>query len=104
MHILNKKSTLYNAHGQRNNFWRDGLFDNDIPYKVGRWRLGNSNQLLSQELDLIEELGGDFQVLRYVNNEYVILSFSVSSGSLYAEIHSIFLTDKEYNNIKRYLK
>lgn len=104
LHILNKKSTLYNAYGQRNNFWRDGLFDNDIPYKVGRWRLGNSNQLLSQELDLIEELGGDFQVLRYVNNEYVILSFSVSSGSLYAEIHSIFLTDKEYNNIKRYLK
>lgn len=104
LHILNKKSTLYNAHGQRNNFWRDGLFDNDIPYKVGRWRLGNSNQLLSQELDLIEELGGDFQVLRYVNNKYVILSFSVSSGSLYAEIHSIFLTDKEYNNIKRYLK
>lgn len=104
LHILNKKSILYNAQGQGKDFWRDGLFDNDIPYKVGKWKLGNSNQILLQELNTLEEFGGDIQVLRYNNNGYRILSFSVSSGSLYAETHNIFLTDKEYNKIKKYLK
>lgn len=104
LHILNKKSILYSAYGQRNNFWRDGLFDNDIPYKVGKWEIGFSSQVLLQELNSLAENGGDIQVLRYFNNEYRVLSFSVCPGSLYAEIHSIFLTDKEYNNIKKYLK
>ena len=104
MHILNKKSILYNACGQRNNFWRDGLFDNDIPYKVGKWEIGFPPQVLLQELNTLAENGGDIQVLRYFNNEYIVLSFSVRPGSLYAEIHSMFLTDKEYNNIKKYLK
>ena len=104
LHILNKKSILYSAYGQRNNFWRDGLFDNDIPYKVGKWEIGFSPQVLLQELNSLEENGGDIQVLRYFNNEYRVLSFSVRPGSLYAEIHNIFLTDKEYNNIKKYMK
>ena len=104
LHILNKKSILYSAYGQRNNFWRDGLFDNDIPYKVGKWEIGFSTQILLQELNSLAERGGDIQVLRYFNNEYRVLSFSVRPGSLYAEIHNIFLTDKEYNNIKKHLK
>jgi len=104
LHILNKKSILYSAYGQRNNFWRDGLFDNDIPYKVGKWEIGILPQVLLQELKSLEENGGDIQVLRYFDDEYRVLSFSVSPGSLYAEIHNIFLTDKEYNNIKKYLK
>lgn len=104
LHILNKKSILYSAYGQRNKFWRDGLFDNDIPYKVGKWGIGFSPQVLLQELNSLEENGGDIQVLRYFNSEYRVLSFSVRPGFLYAEIHNIFLTDKEYNNIKKYLK
>lgn len=103
LHILNKKSILYSACGQSNIFWRDGLFDNDIPFKVGKWEIGFSLKVLLQELNSLEKNGGDIQVLRYFNNEYRVLSFSVHPGSLYAEIHSIFLTDKEYNNIKKYL-
>ena len=104
LHILNKKSIFYRAYGQRNNYWRDGLFDNDIPYKVGKWKIGLPPQNLLQELNSLEENGGDIQVLRYYKNEYRVLTFSVRPGSLYAEIHNIFLTDKEYNNIKKYLK
>ena len=104
LHILNKKSILYSAVGHRNIFWRDGLFDNDIPYKVGNWKLGSSPQKLLQELNSLEKEGGDIKVLRYYKNEYRVLTFSVRPGSLHAEIHNIFLTDKEYNNIKKYLK
>lgn len=103
LHILNKKSILYGAFGQRNNFWRDGLFDNDIPYKVGKWEIGFPIQVLLQELNSLEENGGEIQVLRFFNNEYEVLTFSVRPGSLYAEIHEIYLTDKEYNNINKYL-
>lgn len=106
IHILNRKSILYNAVGQtdnpRENLKRDGIYDNDIPYKVGIWNLGDSTRILNKELSLIEKEGGKIQVLRTTDNNYKILSFTIPAGSLHAEIHNVHLTDKEYDRIKKY--
>lgn len=103
-HVLSKESTLYKAKGGDNKFWRNGIFDNDIPLKIGNWHLGGSRVQLDNELKEIERKGGEIQILRYTDNKYVILSFTVMPGVLHAEIHDIYLNDKEYSNIKTYIK
>lgn len=100
LHLLNPKSILYKAYGNKSQFWRDGLFDNDIIYHVGGWKIGDNPQKLNQELAAIEAKGGTVQILRVVDKKYKLLRFSVRPGPLYAEIHFLSLTDHELNRIK----
>lgn len=104
LHLLNKKSTLYNASGHRKRFRRDGLFDNDILYQIDKWQLGGSTQLLLEEWNRLERNGGTIKVLRLVGSEYKQLSFNVKSGPLHAEYHILPLTNQEVEHLKSYTK
>lgn len=105
LHILNKRSSLYCASGNNTlEFWRDGLFDNDILYQIGTWQLGAPPQLLSEEWNKLEKIGGTIKVLRCVNSNYILLSFVVNPGSLHAEYHVLPLTKQETEHLKTYLK
>lgn len=105
LHILNKKSTLYNASGTnvKENV-RKGLFDNDILYSVGSWELGKTPEQLNQEWINIEKYGGRIQILRPNNSVYAFLSFSVEPGKLYSEFHFLPITNQEYSNLTKCIK
>ncbi|MCQ2347796.1 MAG: hypothetical protein MJZ65_01250 [Paludibacteraceae bacterium] len=107
LHILNKKSVLYSSHvlnKVHNISGRDGLYDNDILFKIGTWKLGDSADDLIDDWIGLENYGGNIQVLRYIDNKYVLLTFSVEQGDLKAEYHFHPINNQEYEHIKDYIK
>lgn len=107
LHILSKKSILYNSHllnKKHNLLGREGLYDNDILYSIGKWKLGDSSYDLKDYWISLGNCGGKIQVLRYINNKYILLTFNVTQGELKAEYHFLPVNNQEYQLIKEYTK
>lgn len=107
LHILSKKSTLYHSHLlNKNPNWvgREGLYDNDILFSIGTWKLGDSSYALIDDWIGLENCGGKIQVLRYINKKYILLTFNVTQGELKAEYHFHPVKNQEYELIKEYTK
>lgn len=73
--------------------------DGDVLYRVGKWRLYQSEADLLQEWKKLSQQGGVIEILRVDGSGYKRYSFTVNAGSLDAKYYTMPIKQSQQNKI-----
>lgn len=99
LHLLNKEGTMYSACIANSDENHERLFDGDIIFKLGNWKLFQSASILLQEWNKLIKNGGEIQVLQVQGNTYIKKSFNINAGNIGAEYYFLPITQSHYQKI-----
>ena len=100
LHLRSKTGQIYTAKPY-NSKDRQAIHpkDGDVLYRVGKWRLYQSEADLLQEWKKLSQQGGVIEILRVDGSGYKRYSFTVNAGSLDAKYYTMPIKQSQQNKI-----